>query len=297
MVDRYRCYGWDTRRGDMRREDDGNFVSYSDYAKLEAQLAELEAENERHAASIEILRRHAFHWKDRAVAAEYLASTDAMKVRDKPTIHAVFECSENSIIGSTDAPIKRVMAEDDGSFTVVIDHWPVPEGHRVKVPHGQTPLNDDLGHRLLDVINEGQKARETGGCSPYHSHSLEHCLHATGWVSADLRIALDERPASPEAQQEPVAWLTNIGWVDNPRYTVSFKGDKTGCENFPVYTRPSESSTSGEQAVTEAMVATVYATLLFAMPDEAVGIINRDPSYSFDDIVRRVLKAAMESGR
>lgn len=65
-----------------------------------------------------------------------------------------------------------------------------PKG-RVKVPEGQTPLDDNLGHRLLDVIAEGQKARETGTYSPYHGHSLEHCLHATGWVQRDLRMALD----------------------------------------------------------------------------------------------------------
>lgn len=65
-----------------------------------------------------------------------------------------------------------------------------PKG-RVKVPEGQTPLDDNLWHRLLDVINEGQKSRETGAHSPYHGHSLEHCLHATGWVQRDLRMALD----------------------------------------------------------------------------------------------------------
>ena len=59
------------------------------------------------------------------------------------------------------------------------------------VPDGQTPLDDRLNHPLLDVINEGEKARETGNSSPYHGHSLEHCLHAIGWVYRDLRLALD----------------------------------------------------------------------------------------------------------
>lgn len=62
---------------------------------------------------------------------------------------------------------------------------------RVKVPEGQTPLNDKLGHRFLDVIAEGMKARDAGTGSPYHGHSLEHCLHAAGWVQRDLRLALD----------------------------------------------------------------------------------------------------------
>lgn len=43
MVERYRCYGWDIRRGEMRREDDGNYVLYSDYARLQEQVEALEA--------------------------------------------------------------------------------------------------------------------------------------------------------------------------------------------------------------------------------------------------------------
>ena len=60
-----------------------------------------------------------------------------------------------------------------------------------KVPEGQTPLNDMLHHPVLDVINEGMRARDNGAPSPYHGHSLEHCLHASGWVQRDLRLALD----------------------------------------------------------------------------------------------------------
>lgn len=66
-----------------------------------------------------------------------------------------------------------------------------PVAGRVKVPNGQTPLNDDLGHRLLDVFAEGIVARKNGTSSPYHGHSLEHCLHAAGWVQCDLRMALE----------------------------------------------------------------------------------------------------------
>lgn len=64
------------------------------------------------------------------------------------------------------------------------------------VPAGQTPLNDKLGHRYLDVVNEGAAARDTGTGSPYHGHSLEHCLHAIGWVQRDLRLALDAARAA-----------------------------------------------------------------------------------------------------
>ncbi len=63
------------------------------------------------------------------------------------------------------------------------------------VPDGQTPLDDNLNHRLLDVIREREAARDAGTGSPYHGHSLEHCLHATGWVARDLRLALNESQA------------------------------------------------------------------------------------------------------
>lgn len=79
---------------------------------------------------------------------------------------------------------------------------------RVTVPAGQTPLNDKLGHMYLDVFNEGVAARDSGKPSPYHGHSLEHCLHAAGWVQRDLRLALDAakaaatRPAEAQAVAE-----------------------------------------------------------------------------------------------
>lgn len=62
---------------------------------------------------------------------------------------------------------------------------------QIKVPEGQTPLNADLRHPLLDVFKEGSAARDSGAASPYHGNSLEHCIHASGWVSRDLRLALD----------------------------------------------------------------------------------------------------------
>lgn len=37
MVDRYRCFGWDIRRGEMKPRDDGEWVRYSDYETLEAE--------------------------------------------------------------------------------------------------------------------------------------------------------------------------------------------------------------------------------------------------------------------
>lgn len=66
----------------------------------------------------------------------------------------------------------------------------IPKRVAPRVPEGQTPLDHSLQHPLLDVIEAGRKARDDLTPSPYHGHSLEHCLHAAGWVYRDLRIEL-----------------------------------------------------------------------------------------------------------
>lgn len=90
------------------------------------------------------------------------------------------------------AALRRLASSEDG-----VKGEPVTR--RVSVPEGQTPLDDKLEHRYLNVIKEGATARDTGSGSPYHGHSLEHCLHAAGWVQRDLRLALDKARAPADA--------------------------------------------------------------------------------------------------
>lgn len=54
---------------------------------------------------------------------------DTIENVELPTIHAMFETVDPSVpvIGTTAAPVKRIMQNDDGSYTVVIDHWPQPK--------------------------------------------------------------------------------------------------------------------------------------------------------------------------
>ena len=58
----------------------------------------------------------------KAIAA--LASREALPAA--PKIEAIFETVDDSVpvTGQTQAPVKRIEHQDDGSFTVVIDHWP-----------------------------------------------------------------------------------------------------------------------------------------------------------------------------
>ncbi len=73
-------------------------------------------------------------------------------------------------------------------------HQPAPAVF-APVPDNQTPLDSNGSHRYLHVFKQGLEARDTGTHSPYHGASLEHCLHASGWVQRDLRLALDKAQA------------------------------------------------------------------------------------------------------
>jgi len=72
------------------------------------------------------------------------------------------------------------------------------------VPEGQTPLDEKLRHRYLDVIKDGELSRDSGKGNPYSGQSLEHCLHSTGWLIRDLRLALDAALAPKE--HEWIEW-------------------------------------------------------------------------------------------
>ena len=105
-----------------------------------------------------------------------------------------------------------------GEITMPIDHRTLAarDAGKRTVPAGQTPLDDKLNHRFLNVIREGKAARDAGTVSPYHGHSLEHCLHATGWVSRDLRLALNESRARTEkAEAERDGAISTLdAWFD-----------------------------------------------------------------------------------
>lgn len=45
---------------------------------------------------------------------------------DVPKIHVDFEVVSGSLTGTAAAKVKRIEPQDDGSYTVVIDHWPQP---------------------------------------------------------------------------------------------------------------------------------------------------------------------------
>lgn len=65
-----------------------------------------------------------------------------------------------------------------------------------EVPHHHKDPKGYGWYEPLTVLKEGQESRRTGKPSPYDGQSVQHQLHAYGWVCEDLRLALIE--ASPK---------------------------------------------------------------------------------------------------
>lgn len=86
-----------------------------------------------------------------------------------PRIRAMFECIGSRVVGSTEAPIKRVDHEDDDSFTVVIDHWPdmgpataapAPQVQECTRSHPHELMDGYCGLRTEIARLTNEKARE-----------------------------------------------------------------------------------------------------------------------------------------
>lgn len=115
-----------------------------------------------------------------------------------------------------------------------------PEHH--KPPNPVTiDFSDDNAKMIMDIINEGEKARDSGAASPYRGNTLAHMLHATGWVLRDLSLALERETngryiarkinsaaiAMPEAREvegAPEA-LFNVGDLVDKKKGYRFPGE------------------------------------------------------------------------
>jgi|GEM_PF-4579220 len=75
----------------------------------------------------------------------------------QPLIRAMFETVDETIpvTGTTEATIKRVEQNDDGSYTVVIDHWPQPSGPVEALRETLV----EAGEFVATVFGENQPAR------------------------------------------------------------------------------------------------------------------------------------------
>lgn len=164
-----------------------------------------------------------------------------------------------------------------------------PASGRVKVPDGQTPLNDKLSHPLLDVFNEGIAARDNGTGSPYHGHSLEHCLHAAGWVQRDLRLALDAtKVATPAAQEaEPVGWEPIHNWRPSDR------GDRIRQEADGTWSRKAHQA-QPSVSVAEAALKEARANMQH-IKERLVGEWSRNGTLELIETHQRKIDAALRA--
>lgn len=107
---------------------------------------------------------------------------------------------------------KADVAEKSTDEASAMPNWP----HRPL-----TPLDRDLSHPVIKVILEGVDARENGTNCPYPGNTLEHSLHAFGWVQRDLRLAFDACKArekhDPELRKVAGELLTMIDTVQTRR--------------------------------------------------------------------------------
>lgn len=68
-----------------------------------------------------------------AQAFKYLDERVIALERAEPIINAVFECEADDLTGTAPAKVKRIEHQDDGSYTVVIDHWPQRQADKDRI--------------------------------------------------------------------------------------------------------------------------------------------------------------------
>lgn len=75
-------------------------------------------------------------------------------------VNAIFETQAGEAIGTTEARVKRVEWQDDGSLTVVIDYWPQPAEPRLDAPAQVGPVRFGIGVKWSNVIRAAQRHHE-----------------------------------------------------------------------------------------------------------------------------------------
>ena len=74
-------------------------------------------------------------------------------------VNAIFETEIGEIVGTTDAKVKRVEWQDDGSLTVVIDYWPHPAApaQESSVPEGWRLVPAEPTESMIEGMRTGSR--------------------------------------------------------------------------------------------------------------------------------------------
>ena len=86
------------------------------------------------------------------------------KQRDNqlPEIAAQFETDNGYCVGRTDAPVKRVEHQDDGSLTVIINHWPQYVIRQLTYQEWKDKIGDRQMFTIFEAINFVEKTYGIG---------------------------------------------------------------------------------------------------------------------------------------
>ena len=95
-------------------------------------------------------------------------------------------------------------------------------------------LNAD-GKKLQDELSKSGLSLRDASMSIRDMTDLGLIDREPPMTGAELRTALQ----NCREDEEPVAWLLNVGWRDAPCFRLSFEGETYGVGNdaFPVYAR------------------------------------------------------------
>src|SRR5690606_5098615 len=77
-------------------------------------------------------------------------------------VNAIFETQDGEVIGTTDAKVKRVEWQDDGSITVVVDYWPQPAEPVMVVDKSTVPSDDVLTDALNNLEHDNYEQSYSG---------------------------------------------------------------------------------------------------------------------------------------
>jgi len=254
-------------------------------ATLEAQLAELAAENERlkqEAAEWEVIARAKSeealtHRREAEAMMSALARTGEVKALPRPDIISMSGGAICLEYGDYDLR--------DAAYDWLEAHW---AGDELE-DHPRATTSVDA-HKTANVSNKPEIG-QCGNCG------------TPDWEKGDMPTCDDSyctfpywEATKPEGQQEPVAWegyWPGAGSINSvTKYTrntlVAIRWEDDGANVTPLYARPSE------QAVTEAMVeAACRAHWPGDWPGDRPGNILAARRHD----MRAALKAAMEAGR
>ena len=176
-----------------------------------------------------------------------------------PSINAIFETVGHGVTGLTDAKVKRVERQDDGSLTVVIDSWPTPttvipttQGRAYAIEGTQDGTQSSYGTVvkkgyeslfgiLVEALNQAQAGKgaerhNLGGGLPFERQRMQQISELIGSVDGMSYQAckkITEGVKLPTLDRQVAELLGAINYIAGMitflRKRATEKGDDCDC--------------------------------------------------------------------